>query len=90
MEMLASIHKEANFQTQQDRRREIEEKLAQLAESERWHRELLQRARLQQRIMANGGDENKLADDRGNYPHLRLSTYPSHKHSNMKIVMSRR
>lgn len=65
MEMLASIHKEANFQTQQDRRREIEEKLAQLAESERWHRELLQRARLQQRIMANGGDENKLAADTG-------------------------
>lgn len=65
--MLASIRKEADFQSQQERRREIEEKLAQLAESERWHRELLQRARLQHRIMANAGTEEAQMQDNGSF-----------------------
>lgn len=35
------------------KKRLIEEKLSQLAEAERWHRELLQRYQLQQRALAN-------------------------------------
>lgn len=39
------------------RRRLIEQKLAQLAQAERWHRELLHRHEMQQRALANANQQ---------------------------------
>lgn len=55
LEMINSIQRESadlNSENLQ-RRRLIEQKLSQLAQAERWHRELLQRYQLQQRALAN-------------------------------------
>lgn len=58
--MQDAIHKEAEFRAYQERRRLVEEKLAQLAETERWQRELLMQAQLRQRAYANANaDEEK-------------------------------
>uniref|UniRef100_A0A914PPC9 aECM cysteine-cradle domain-containing protein n=1 Tax=Panagrolaimus davidi TaxID=227884 RepID=A0A914PPC9_9BILA len=53
LEILASKERDVQLEAQAERRRIIEEKLARLAQTERWQHELLQKAQLRQRAYAN-------------------------------------
>lgn len=57
--MQAAIQREAEFRANQERRRLVESKLAQLAEAERWQREFLQKTALRQRAFANANEGEK-------------------------------
>lgn len=57
--MMAAVQREADFKVQLERRRLIEAKLAQLAETERWQHELLQQAQLRSRAFANANGGNR-------------------------------
>lgn len=62
--MLNAIRRESTADSDathdiQQQRRLIEEKLAQLAQTERWHRELIQRYHLRQRVLANANAISK-------------------------------
>lgn len=57
--MQSAIQREAEFRANQERRRLVEDKLRQLAETERWQREFLQRAALRQRAFANANLESE-------------------------------
>jgi hypothetical protein len=49
-----------HFQSNLERRHQIEAKLAKLAEAERWHRTLLERAQLSKQLNANANKANTL------------------------------
>uniref|UniRef100_A0A914ZCB0 aECM cysteine-cradle domain-containing protein n=1 Tax=Panagrolaimus superbus TaxID=310955 RepID=A0A914ZCB0_9BILA len=53
LEILASKERDVQLEAQAERRRIIEEKLARLAQTERWQHELLEKAQLRQRAFAN-------------------------------------
>lgn len=69
--MINAIHRESTADSDtvleiQQRRHVIEEKLAQLAQSERWHRELIQRYQLRQRALANANSGQKQNSNNNN------------------------
>ncbi|KAI1724208.1 DumPY: shorter than wild-type [Ditylenchus destructor] len=65
LEMLQTIHAQSPEENRENeqRRHVIEQKLIQLAQTERWHRELLQRYHLQQRAFANANNEKNFNND---------------------------